>query len=75
MLVVQDPKDYQPPPAEYQSLNGVTPPTRDIRRRKWRKVPDPAQLRDIEAEVMRLLKPAENESIEILNAEEYLLYL
>eukprot|EP00026_Physarum_polycephalum_P008248 Phypoly_transcript_08328.p1 GENE.Phypoly_transcript_08328~~Phypoly_transcript_08328.p1 ORF type:complete len:456 (+),score=143.08 Phypoly_transcript_08328:100-1467(+) len=71
MLVVQDPKEPQPPPPEFSSLNGVTPATRDIRRRKWRKPPDAAQLKEIENEVNRLLKPADNESIEILNADDY----
>lgn len=37
--------------------------------------PDAALLKEIEIEVNRLLKPAENESIEILNADEYLLFI
>jgi len=71
MLVVQDPKDPQPPPPDFNSPNGVTTATRDIQRRKWRKPPDPARLKEIENEVNRLLKPAENESIEILNADDF----
>ena len=35
--------------------------------------PDAVQLKEIENEVNRLLKPADNESIEILNADEYLI--
>lgn len=38
MLVIQDPKDPVPPPPEFKSPNGITPATRDIQRRKWRKV-------------------------------------
>lgn len=35
---MQDPKEKQAPPGDYKLLNGITPATRDIRRRKWRKV-------------------------------------
>jgi transcription initiation factor TFIID subunit 7 len=72
MLLVQDPNEEAQPPPSFKLSSGITPPTRDIRRRKWRKPRvDPAEMSEIENEVLRLLKPAENENIEILNPDDY----
>jgi len=71
MLVVSGNEDEETTlAADNKLLNGFTPPTRDVRRRKWRKRRDPMEMSQIENEVLRLLKPAENEIIEILYPEE-----
>eukprot|EP01111_Echinosteliopsis_oligospora_P018336 TRINITY_DN8341_c0_g1_i1.p1 TRINITY_DN8341_c0_g1~~TRINITY_DN8341_c0_g1_i1.p1 ORF type:complete len:205 (-),score=47.51 TRINITY_DN8341_c0_g1_i1:97-711(-) len=70
MLLVQDLKTAIPPPPDFKSLSGISPPVQEVRRRRWRKAPDAEMLAKIEAEIMQLLKPSENENIEVLEDVE-----